>query len=286
MKNLPGVFVWRTVRAILFIGVVVILCTAVSGAGLFLASRFHLTRSKDQVPLTALSIGQEGPVKLPRRGKTEEGNGWKLRNSGGIYTLILDNAVIDGSGTEEKPQPAIYVSGDLTIELKPGSGNRIHSDHVGIRSDSGTLTMEGEGSLEIRAGQIGIDASDVRLSGSRSLIEAENTDGIGIRASSLIIDPSVGQVTVRGNASAVIAASPEPDVPRLQVTDTVKMTPRSMGIKEFKSTHTGSGTNGQTKGSFNVKTFSQESAVAYDEATGCFRGSAREVTFTGGTPGK
>lgn len=281
MKILPGKFVWRTVRAILFIGLVIIFCTAVSSAGLYLASRFHLTRSKDQVPLTALSIGQEGPVKLPRRGKMVEGSGWKLRNSRDIYTLTLDNAVIEGSGTRESPQPAIYVSGDLIIDLKEGSGNWIRSDHVGIRADSGTLTMEGEGSLEIRAGQLGIDADDMKLSGNDILIEAENKNGIGIRASSLTVIQSVGQVTVRGNSSAVIAASPEPDVPGLQVMEAVELKPAAMGIKAFKSTHTGRKTENQESGSFNVKTFSQEKTVAYDEAIGCFKGSAREITFMG-----
>ena len=53
MKNLSKEFVGRTIRALLFIGLVVILCTAVSSAGLFLASRFGLTKSREQVPLTA-----------------------------------------------------------------------------------------------------------------------------------------------------------------------------------------------------------------------------------------
>ena len=35
MKNLSKEFVGRTIRALLFIGLVVILCTAVSSAGLF-----------------------------------------------------------------------------------------------------------------------------------------------------------------------------------------------------------------------------------------------------------
>lgn len=281
MKNLPKEFVWRIGRAILFIGLVVILCTVVSSAGLFLASRFRLTNSSDQIPLTALSIGQEGPIKLPRRGKMIEGNGWKLRNSRDVYTLTLDNAVIEGSGTEEKPQPAIYVSGDLIMELKEGSGNQISSDRVGILADSGTLAIRGPGSLEIKAGQIGVDADGLELSGKHGLIEAGNQDGIGIRASSLTIGQSVGQVTVRGDSGAVIAARPEPEAPRIQIMDTVQLSPRSLGIKEFKSTYTGEGKDGRSKGKFNVKTFSAEGAVAYDEVSGCFKGSAREVTFVG-----
>ena len=100
MKNLPKEFMGRTVRAILFIGLVVVFCTAVSSAGMYLASRFSLTRSREQVPLTALSIGQEGRVELPRRGEMIEGDGWKLRNSRDSYTLTLDNAVIEGTAQE------------------------------------------------------------------------------------------------------------------------------------------------------------------------------------------
>lgn len=283
MKNLPKEFVWRTVRAILFIAIVVILCTAVSGTGLFLASRFGLTRSKGQVPLTALSVGQEGPVKLPVRGEMTEGNGWKLRNSRDVYTLTLDGAVIDGreKGAGERPQPAIYVSGDLTIDLKAGSRNRIGSDRVGILADTGTLVIRGEGSLEIQAGETGVAGDEVELSGKDIVIEAGSRDGIGIKASSLTIDKSVGQVEVKGKSGAVIAASPEPDAPGIHVMDTVQITPRGAGIKEFKSTHTGGGESGGAKGRFNVKTFSGEGSVAYDEETGCFKGAAGEVTFMG-----
>lgn len=204
MKNLPKEFMGRTVRAILFIGLVIVFCTAVSSAGMYLASRFSLTRSREQVPLTSLSIGREGRVELPRRGGMTEGDGWKLRNSRDSYTLTLDNAVIEGAAqegdtggkeraaVEETPasegspqpasyisQPAISISGDLTIQLGEGSGNWICSQGVGIQSDAGTLVIRGKGSLEIDAGQIGIDVP------------------------CLSIDESVGQVKVRGTLGAV-----------------------------------------------------------------------------------
>ena len=145
MKNLSKEFVGRTIRALLFIGLVVILCTAVSSAGLFLASRFGLTKSREQVPLTALSIEGEGSVELPQRGKMVEGEGWRLRNSRDIYTLTLDNAMIgDGSG-----QPAISITGDLIMELKKDSGSWINSGGNGIQIEAGTLVIRGAGSLKI-----------------------------------------------------------------------------------------------------------------------------------------
>ena len=187
MKNLPKEFFGRTARAILFIGLVVVFCTTVSSAGMFLASRFGLTQSREQVPLTALSIGRDGEVKLPQRGKMVEGNGWKLRNSRDIYTLTLDNAVIE-EAEEGEARAAVCISGDLIMELREGSGNWIHSEGVGILADSGTLVIRGNGSLEISAGQTGIDAADLELARKESVIRAEAEDRIGIRASSLAVD--------------------------------------------------------------------------------------------------
>ena len=148
MKNLSKEFVGRTIRALLFIGLVVILCTAVSSAGLFLASRFGLTKSREQVPLTALSIEGEGSVELPQRGKMVEGEGWRLRNSRDIYTLTLDNAMIG----DESGQPAISITGDLIMELKKDSGSWINSGGNGIQIEAGTLVIRGAGSLKIDAG--------------------------------------------------------------------------------------------------------------------------------------
>ena len=46
----------------------------------------------------SISLGDEGKVELPGRGKMVEGDGWRLRNSRDIYTLTLDNAVIESAG--------------------------------------------------------------------------------------------------------------------------------------------------------------------------------------------
>ena len=78
MDKISKGFVGRTVRAVLFIILIIVFCTAISSAGIYLASRYGLTQSREQVPLTALYLGNEGKVELPGRGKMAEGNGWKM----------------------------------------------------------------------------------------------------------------------------------------------------------------------------------------------------------------
>lgn len=97
MDKISKGFVGRTVRAVLFIILIIVFCTAISSAGIYLASRYGLTQSREQVPLTALYLGNEGKVELPGRGKMVEGKGWRLRNSRDSYTLTLDNAVIENT---------------------------------------------------------------------------------------------------------------------------------------------------------------------------------------------
>ncbi len=255
MKNLSKEFVGRTIRALLFIGLVVILCTAVSSAGLFLASRFGLTKSREQVPLTALSIEGEGSVELPQRGKMVEGEGWRLRNSRDIYTLTLDNAMIgDGSG-----QPAISITGDLIMELKKDSGSWINSGGNGIQIEAGTLVIRGAGSLKIDAGgtaiagnsmepplpwcriedgdmeitgnDYGIAGVELELAGGSGIIEAEAENGTGICAGRLAAEPSLGSYTIRGNAGAVLLATPQPAEPQVSIPDQVRILPQQAGIK-------------------------------------------------------
>lgn len=150
MEKMPKELVFSSLRAICSIILVIVLCTAVSGAGVFLASRYGLTQSREQVPLTALSIGNKTSVTLPQKGEVTEGEGWILRNSRGNYTLTLDGAVIEGLDSEDGPTPGITVTGDLTMELKEGSGNWIRSNGAGIRMESGLLSIRGRGKLEIQ----------------------------------------------------------------------------------------------------------------------------------------
>ena len=151
MQKISKEFAGRTIRAIMFILLVILLCTAISGAGIYLASKYGLTTSVEQVPLTSLSIGEDREIELPIRGRMTEGEGWKLRNSRDVFTLTLDNAVIEGPVTKEGPQPAISVTGDLILELRKDSGNWVSSQGVGIYSEAGTLIIKGEGSLVIQS---------------------------------------------------------------------------------------------------------------------------------------
>lgn len=302
MKNLPKEFVGRTVRAILFIGLVVVFCTAISSAGLFLASRFGLTRSREQVPLTALSIGSQGAVTLPQRGKMVEGDGWKLRNSRDIYTLTLDSAVIEAGTSEDGPEPAVTVVGDLNIELKEGSGNWIKSGGVGILAESGTLVIRGTGSLDIEAGlaavkgegafaacrieggelaftggPAGIMAPDIELAGGSGSIEADGQNGLGIQGTSVSVESTVGHLVIRGNAGAVIAADAGTGYPSLRIADKAAAVPQSAGIVQLKSP----GIHKDSGAEYSVITFSAEGEVVYDEETGCFEGAEKEIVFMG-----
>lgn len=176
MEKLSKEFIGRTLRALVFILMIILLCTAISGAGVYLAAKYGLTTSVEQVPLTALVIGGEGEVELPVRGRMTEGEGWKLRNSRDVYTLTLDNAVIEGPVTKEGPQPAISVTGDLTIELKKDSGNWIRSDGIGLYNESGTLAIKGEGSLIIESGGEAMYANDQGNGPCAIEIEAEHVE--------------------------------------------------------------------------------------------------------------
>ncbi|MCD8167848.1 MAG: hypothetical protein LUE94_00740 [Clostridiales bacterium] len=305
MKNLSREFVGRTIRALLFIGLVVILCTAVSSAGLFLASRFGLTRSREQVPLTALSIEGEGSIELPQRGKMVEGEGWRLRNSRDIYTLTLDNAMIgDGSG-----QPAISISGDLIMELKKDSGNWISSDGNGIQIESGTLVIRGTGSLKIDAGgaaiagssmesplpacriedgeleiigyDFGITGVELELAGGTGIIEAKSETGTGICAGRLLAEPPLGSFTIRGNAGAVLLASPQPGTPGISIPDQVRILPQSAGIKTWGAARIKGLPGSSPDLLYNVKTIVSQDAVTNHPGAGDTYVGEPEITLIG-----
>ena len=245
MDKISKGFVGRTVRAVLFIILIIVFCTAISSAGIYLASRYGLTQSREQVPLTALYLGNEGKVELPGRGKMVEGNGWRLRNSRDSYTLTLDNAVIENTVMKnismentvmenaESSRPAIDITGDLTIELKEGSGSWIRSEGAGIRIHSGTLVIRGKGSLDIEAktagilgnrtengqaalrlegGQLdikgtyaGISCPEVDIAGGTGTVSALGQCGIGIYSCRIKVEESEGEMTAEGSGAAVLA---------------------------------------------------------------------------------
>lgn len=59
MQQLPKEFVGRMVRTVLFIGLVAACCAGVATFGMFVASKFNLTTSRNQVPLTSVKIEGE-----------------------------------------------------------------------------------------------------------------------------------------------------------------------------------------------------------------------------------
>ena len=144
MQQLPKEFVGRMVRTVLFIGLVAACCAGVATFGMFVASKFNLTTSRNQVPLTSVKIEGE-KVLIPENGKTTREAGWTLRNSRGQYILTLDELE---AGSLDTAEPVIEVEGDLILQLKKDTistwkardgdqkGHR-YTDHPGRRK-SGT----------------------------------------------------------------------------------------------------------------------------------------------------
>ena len=76
MDKISKGFVGRTVRAVLFIILIIAFCTAISSAGIYLASRYGLTQSREQVPLTALTW------EMKERWNFREGERWWRETDG------------------------------------------------------------------------------------------------------------------------------------------------------------------------------------------------------------
>lgn len=231
MYILPKEFITRIIRAVLFILLVILFCAGTAFLGLFVAGKYGLTTSREQVALQSLSIAGE-KVTLPIRGKTTQGDGWTLRNMRGAYTLTLDG--MDISMDDERPGMAL--DGDLTIELKRGSINRIEAAGAAIKKGAGTLIIAGEGDLELTAGTTAIlgDDSDtgsacrleggileisgndagicdgaVELAGMSGYIDAMGDGSIGIKTSFLKAEKSGGSFDVTGQQAAIQADSLE-----------------------------------------------------------------------------
>ena len=316
MDKISKGFVGRTVRAVLFIILIIVFCTAISSAGIYLASRYGLTQSREQVPLTALYLGNEGKVELPGRGKMVEGKGWRLRNSRDSYTLTLDNAVIENTVMEstESSHPAIDITGDLTIELKEGSGSWIRSEGAGIRIYSGTLVIRGKGSLDIEArtagilgnrtensqaalrlegGQLdikgtyaGISCPEVDIAGGTGTVSALGQCGIGIYSCRIKVEESEGEMTAEGSGAAVLAGGSGEMKPSIKSDGKVTAGPGDVRVVEFAAARPehmagheeeiGGGMGGTQSA---LLTYSTEDMVTYNEDTSCFDGSARTLRF-------
>ena len=326
MDKISKGFVGRTVRAVLFIILIIVFCTAISSAGIYLASRYGLTQSREQVPLTALYLGNEGKVELPGRGKMVEGNGWRLRNSRDSYTLTLDNAVIENTVMKnismentvmenaESSRPAIDITGDLTIELKEGSGSWIRSEGAGIRIHSGTLVIRGKGSLDIEAktagilgnrtengqaalrlegGQLdikgtyaGISCPEVDIAGGTGTVSALGQGGIGIYSCRIKVEESEGEMTAEGSGAAVLAGGSGEMKPSIKVDEKAAAGPGNVRIVELDAARLENAAGheeeigGWMEGAYSsLLTYSSEDMVTYNEDTFCFDGSAKTIRF-------
>lgn len=137
MQQLPKEFVGRMVRTVLFIGLVAACCAGVATFGMFVASKFNLTTSRNQVPLTSVKIEGE-KVLIPENGKTTREAGWTLRNSRGQYILTLDELE---AGSLDTAEPVIEVEGDLILQLKKDTISHLESQGPVIKKGTGTLTI-------------------------------------------------------------------------------------------------------------------------------------------------
>ncbi len=203
MQQLPKEFIGRMVRTVLFIGLVAVCCGGVATFGMFVASKFNLTTSRNQIPLTSVKIEGE-KVLIPENGKTTREAGWTLRNNRGLYILTLDKLE---AGSKDDLDPVIEVEGDLIIQLKKDTVSHLESKGPVIKKGTGTLTIRGEGSLELESA----DAEAICSDWNGEEFDADHPSAIRLEAGNLaftgadfcIVDETVELAGARGTIEAV-----------------------------------------------------------------------------------
>lgn len=202
MQQLPKEFVGRMVRTVLFIGLVAACCAGVATFGMFVASKFNLTTSRNQVPLTSVKIEGE-KVLIPENGKTTREAGWTLRNSRGQYILTLDELE---AGSLDTAEPVIEVEGDLILQLKKDTVSHLESQGPVIKKGTGTLTIRGEGSLELESA----DAEAISSDWNGEELDADHPSAVRLEAGNLtftgagsgIVDETVELAGAQGTITA------------------------------------------------------------------------------------
>ncbi len=202
MQQLPKEFIGRMVRTVLFIGLVAACCAGVATFGMFVASKFNLTTSRNQIPLTSVKIEGE-KVLIPENGKTTREAGWTLRNNRGLYILTLDELE---AGSFDATEPVIEVEGDLIIQLKKDTVSHLESRGPVIQKGTGTLTIRGEGSLELESA--GAEAISSNWSGEE--LDADHPSAVRLEAGNLncigadfgIVDETVELAGAQGTIEA------------------------------------------------------------------------------------
>lgn len=206
MQQLPKEFMGRMVRTVLFIGLVAACCAGVATFGMFVASKFNLTTSRSQIPLTSVKIEGE-KVLIPENGKTTREAGWTLRNNRGLYILTLDELE---AGSKDTSDPVIEVEGDLIIQLKKDTVSHLESQGPVIKKGTGTLTIRGEGSLELESANAEAICSD--WNGEE--LDADHPSAVRLEAGDMnftgadfgIVDETVELAGARGTIEAASAS--------------------------------------------------------------------------------
>ena len=147
---------------------------------------------------------------IPENGKTTREAGWTLRNSRGQYILTLDELE---AGSLDTAEPVIEVEGDLILQLKKDTISHLESQGPVIKKGTGTLTIRGEGSLELESA----DAEAIISDWNGEELDADHPSAVRLEARNLtftgagsgIVDETVelqlqGTITATSTSGALV----------------------------------------------------------------------------------